>query len=75
LAIGFGVGMICCMAQATLTRNINSKGVLDSNSVMFHFLFPGIFAGIFSAILEGANENLLPSTLYPFNGKIGRTAV
>lgn len=35
-----------------LKRKINSDGVVDSNSVIFHFLLPSLFAAAFSAIMQ-----------------------
>jgi hypothetical protein len=32
-------------------------GVIDSNSVLFHFLLPSLFAAIFSAILQGVGQS------------------
>lgn len=36
-----------------LGRKINSSGVVESNSVIFHFLLPSFFAAIVSAITQG----------------------
>lgn len=36
---------------------LNQAGVIDSNSVLFHFLLPSLFAAVFSAILQGVGES------------------
>jgi hypothetical protein len=35
---------------------MNENGVIDSNSVLFHFLIPSFFAAVFSAILQGVGQ-------------------
>jgi len=55
-AIGFAVGFICSLSQTRFKRKINENGVIDSNSVIFHFLLPSLFAAIFSAILSGVGQ-------------------
>ncbi len=59
MAIGYSIGFICCFAQSNVKRALNSSGVVDSNSVLFNFLIPGIFASIFSAILQGIGETFI----------------
>ena len=39
-----------------LKRKINSEGVVDSNSAIFHFLLPSLFAAIFSAIMQAVAQ-------------------
>ena len=39
-----------------LKRKINSDGVVDSNSVIFHFLLPSLFAAAFSAIMQAIGK-------------------
>lgn len=43
---------------------LNQAGVIDSNSVLFHFLLPSLFAAIFSAILQGVGQS---SSSYTYN--------
>lgn len=40
-----------------MKRKLNENGVVDSNSVLFHFLMPSLFAAIFSAILQGVGQS------------------
>lgn len=44
-------------AQSRLKKKINKRGVIDSNSVIFHFIIPSLFAALFSAILQGVNQS------------------
>ena len=44
-------------AQSRLKKRINKRGVIDSNSVIFHFIIPSLFAALFSAILQGVNKS------------------
>jgi len=37
-------------------RKINSKGIIDSNSALFHFLMPSFFAAILVAIAQGVGN-------------------
>lgn len=53
LAVGFGTGFLCCLLNMAFGRRINRGGVIESNSVIFHFLFPSFIAAIISAIGQG----------------------
>lgn len=53
LAIGYSTGFICSFAQTKSKRAMNKSGVIDSNSVLFHFIIPSFLASVFSAVLEG----------------------
>lgn len=55
-AIGFSVGFICSFFQTRFKRKLNENGVIDSNSVLFHFLLPSLFAAICSAVLQGVGQ-------------------
>jgi hypothetical protein len=55
-AIGFGVGFLCALSQMGFKRKFNHEGVIDSNSVVFHFLIPSFFAAIFVAIAQGIHH-------------------
>jgi hypothetical protein len=59
MAIGYGVGFICSIAQTRIRHKINENGVIDSNNVIFHFLFPSFLAAIFSAILSGIGDSAI----------------
>lgn len=37
--------------------------MIDSNSVLFHFILPSLFAAIFSAILQGVGQSSASATL------------
>lgn len=37
--------------------------MIDSNSVLFHFILPSLFAAIFSAILQGIGQTTTTATL------------
>jgi hypothetical protein len=55
-----------------LKRKINSEGVVDSNSVIFHFLLPSLFAAIFSAIMQAVAQT---SASYSGSTSSGTTIV
>jgi hypothetical protein len=50
-SIGFIVGFITSYSHSHFKRRLNKKGVIDSNSVIFHFLLPSLFAAVASTIL------------------------
>lgn len=54
-AIGFSIGFLCTIGSIKFKRLLNAHGVIDSNSVIFHFLVPSFFAAMFSAIMQGVN--------------------
>lgn len=45
---------------------LNQAGVIDSNSVLFNFLLPSLFAAVFSAILQGVGESASSLTYSTF---------
>lgn len=45
------------LLHTNLKRKINSGGVIDSNSVIFHFLLPSFIACVSSAILQGVGNS------------------
>jgi hypothetical protein len=44
------------LCQIGLKRKINSDGVVDSNSVIFQFMLPSLFAAVFSAIMQAIGK-------------------
>ena len=57
------MGFVSSLSQTRFKRKINERGVVDSNSVLFHFLLPSLFAAIFSAILQGVGQSAAATTL------------
>lgn len=55
-----------------LKKKINSEGVVDSNSVIFHFLLPSLFAAVFSAIMQAVGNT---AASYSGNTILGTTTV
>lgn len=49
-------------------RRINSSGVVESNSVIFHFLFPSFIAAIISAIAQGIGNTDTSYTTFSSSG-------
>jgi hypothetical protein len=41
--------------------------VIDSNSVLFHFLLPSLFAAIFSAVLQGVGQSVTSASISTYN--------
>ena len=75
-AIGFGVGFLCALAQMGLKKGINANGIVDSNSVIFHFLLPSFFAAVFCAIGQGINNTYATYAITDSTGaSTGTTAI
>ena len=58
------------MSQTHLKRKLNRNGVIDTNSCIFNFLIPSLFAAIFSAILQGVGEGSISHTLYAYTSGV-----
>lgn len=52
---------------------MNARGVVDSNSVVFHFLIPSFFACIFSAILSSFGQSAVTLSFNATNPSTGNT--
>lgn len=57
------MGFLCSLSQTRFKRKLNEGGVVDSNSVIFHFLLPSLFAAIFSAVLQGIGQTAASYTV------------
>jgi hypothetical protein len=61
------------LSQTRFKRKLNENGVIDSNSVIFHFLLPSLFAAIFSGILQGVSQTSASASLATFNSTTSTT--
>lgn len=60
--MGFITGFATSYSHSNTKRKLNKKGVVDSNSVIFHFLIPSLFAAVLSTILQGIGQSSLSYT-------------
>ena len=68
MAIGSITGFICSLFQDVVRRGMNKEGVIDSNSALFTFLVPSLFAAIFSAVVVGIDKSYNTTTAFQFTG-------
>lgn len=61
------MGFLASLSQTRFKRKINEQGVIDSNSVIFNFLLPSLFAAIFSAVLQGVGQSATSASITNFN--------
>lgn len=69
-AVGFSVGFLISYSQSRLKRKLNKLGVVDSNSAVFHFLVPSLFAALISGIEQGSGKSAASYTAIRFNSNI-----
>lgn len=55
------------ISQSRIKMSLNSRGIIDSNSVVFNFLFPSFFAAIFSAVMQGVSQTATGYTANTYN--------
>lgn len=63
LALGTMAGFFTCLVGTRAKRSMNDAGIVDSNSVVFNFLFPSFLASIFSAVMEGIGQTQVSATI------------
>jgi hypothetical protein len=61
------VGFLISYGQSRLKKKLNKLGVVDSNSAVFHFLIPSLFAAILSSIEQGSGKSAASYTAISFN--------